>query len=122
MVLASSRALGRRGRRPVRQACVGVALLVVSLVSGQAVAEPMVRWVSEPVAPGDVVLLYGDDLANLREVRIARLPDGDPGTPLAGPVRPEASWLRVPSIQPSRESLKFVLPASLAAGVLALDV
>ncbi len=100
---------------------VGIALLAVSLLPRAAAAEPVIRWVSEPVGPGDVALVYGDDLAGVREIRVSRLPDGEPGTPLAGSLRIGAPGLRVPSLQPSSNSLKLVLPSSLQPGVLALD-
>ncbi|HKZ04806.1 MAG TPA: hypothetical protein VJU81_04980, partial [Methylomirabilota bacterium] len=46
-----------------------------------AAAAPAVFWMSEPVEPGGVVLLQGGDLDGVREVRVWRLPDGDPGAP-----------------------------------------
>ena len=89
-----------------------------------AVAAPVVVWMSEPVEPGGVVLLQGGDLEAVREVRVWRLPDGDPGAPPAGaptvPAAP-ASAARVPTIQPTNASLKFVLPAG-TPGVFGVDV
>jgi hypothetical protein len=100
---------------------VTAALLAVSLVPGAALAAPVIRWISEPVGPGEVALVYGDDLTDVREVRVWRLPDGEPGAPLSGPARPGGAGLRVSSIQPSSNSLKLVIPPSLPPGVLMLD-
>jgi hypothetical protein len=90
-----------------------------------AAAAPVVFWMSEPVEPGGVVLLQGGDLDGVREVRVWRLPDGDPGSPpAAAPAVPgaSASAARVPAIQPAGGSLKFVLPAGLTPGVFGVDV
>jgi hypothetical protein len=78
------------------------------------------------VDPGDLVLLYGGDLAGVREVVVWRLPDTEPGGPPSAPEVPAplpagTQAIRVRSIQPSTASLKFVLPASLAPGVFAVD-
>jgi len=112
-------------RRVLRRASVVLRVLPVLLLPGWAGAGPVVFWVSEPAEPGDVVLLYGGDLASAREVTVWRLPDPEPGGPPApqAPARLPAvtQAVRVPSIQPSSVSLKFVLPASLAPGVLAVD-
>ena len=128
----------REGQRRTSVACccwcrcvnrtvgVVIVMLMVTMFPGWAVAGPTVFWASEPVDPGDVVLLYGGDLAGVREVEVSRLPDGEPGGPpsasqtrAAPPVG--TPTVRAMSIQASDGSLKFVLPASLAAGVFAVD-
>jgi hypothetical protein len=67
-----------------RRAALGVALtLGLAAVATSAAAAPSVTWLSEPAEPGDVVLVYGGDLAGVREVGVWRLGDGDPGAPPA---------------------------------------
>ncbi len=105
----------------------GLGLLLSSLLPGRADAAPTAFWASEPVAPGDVVLLYGGDLAAVHEVTVWRLPDADPSEPPAAPTAPVlppagGQAVRMPSLQPSSVSLKFVLPASWTPGVFAVDV
>jgi len=36
---------------------------------------PVVFWGSEPVQPGDVVMVYGGNLSSVVEVRVTRIPD-----------------------------------------------
>ena len=104
-------------------ACAGIVGLSMLLLSGWATAGPTIFWASEPVEPGDVVLLYGGDLAGIREVEVSRLPDADPGGPPSTlpVVAAGTAAIRVPAVQSSAASLKFVLPASLAVGVFAVD-
>lgn len=104
---------------------VAFTLLAVGLVA-PAVAAPVVFWMSEPAEPGHVVLLQGGDLEGVREVRVWRLADVDAGNPPAAaapvPAAGTGSGSRVPAIQPSAGSLKFVLPASFSPGVYGVDV
>lgn len=98
------------------------ALLGCTVVPQLALAAPFVTWLSEPAGPGDVVLVYGGDLAHVREVSTCRLPDGEPGMPRAATRAPECTApLRAATLQPSDQSLKFELPAG-PAGIFALDV
>ena len=103
-----------------------IALLLVALITAAmppaAGASPTVFWASEPADPGDVVLLYGGDLATVGDVLVWRLPDGEPGTPPAAPVPSTTRAVRTPSLQPSDGSLEFVLPPGLPPGVFAADV
>ncbi len=109
---------------------LALTLLLAAVVPGRAAAAPTIVWASEPVAPGDVVLLQGGDLEPVREVRVWRLSDGEPGPAPASPLPPaaiaaslgSAAAARVAAIQPSDASLKFVLPATLSPGMFAVDV
>lgn len=88
-------------------------------------------WVSEPIQPGEIALLYGGDLAGAREVSIWKLPDGELGLPprqsSESTVRSLQSRIqsveaiRVPALQPSENSLKFLLPKEKALGIFAVD-
>jgi len=101
------------------------ALWLVAASPMAAWAAPVVLWINEPAEPGDVILLQGDGLDAAREAQVWRLGDGDPGAaPAAAPPAPPvgSAPLRVPLLQPTRASAKLVLPASLGAGVFAVDV
>jgi hypothetical protein len=68
-----------------------------------------------------VVLLYGGGLGEVRKVSISRLPDRDPGKPFDHESNSgEGGPVEQPTIQPSENSVKFVLPSSLSAGVFAV--
>ena len=104
----------------------GMVLLMVCMLPAWVLAEPTVFWASEPVDPGNVVLLYGGDLAGVREVEVSRLPDAEPGGPPSasrarGLLPAGAQAVRAASIQASDNSLKFVLPAALAPGLFAVN-
>lgn len=86
----------------------GVLLALCALSTGFALhAAPTVFWGPDSLAPGDVVLLYGGDLAAVKEVKVQ-----------AGPGAPSAT---VPTFQACDNSLKFELPASIAPGVFSVD-
>jgi len=79
---------------------------------------PVVFWISQPVSPGDVVLLYGGDFRKVVSLSIARLTDGPAGQPpRQSPASIAPNGITVPALQPSPHSVKFVLPSSLDPGV-----
>jgi hypothetical protein len=100
-----------------------LALLAAHALAGPAPASgaaSKVFWASEPAAPGQVVLLYGGDLARLSRLAVERLDDGDPGEP-PGPAAPASGEaVLVPALQPSDGSVKLRLPSDLPAGVFAI--
>ena len=81
--------------------------LVLLLVAQVALAAPHVFWVSDPVRPGEAVVVIGDGLAGA-QVRV-------------GPLATRALQ-PVPTIQPANGSLKFVVPAGLKPGLLACSL
>jgi hypothetical protein len=110
-------------RRESRQrTALGLSLSLVLSLSSRAFASPAITWMSEPAKPGDVVLLYGGDLSAVRAVAVWRLADSAAAAPPGAALPPRKEVVRAPTIQPSPGSLKFVLPTSLAPGVLAVDV
>src|SRR5437867_11115301 len=98
----------------------GVAWVLFMISVLPAAAAPTVFWVSEPVQPGEVVLLYGGGLGEVREVTVRRLADDAPGVPPPQSSASEAEAVRVPTLQPSDSSLKFMLPAGMSTGVFAV--
>ena len=104
---------GMRGIVPFALICLAL------LNSRQASAAPVVFWVSEPVSPGDVVMVYGGDLQDVHSIQISRLPDLSPGGTLKATSNATVRAL-VPVLQGSDHSLKFMLPNSFVPGVFAL--
>jgi hypothetical protein len=78
-----------------------------------------VFWASDPVRPNETVLLQGNDFGGA-VVEAARLEDGKPTAPAAA-VKAKR-WTRLPVLQGSDCSLKFVLPADWPLGVFACRV
>jgi hypothetical protein len=91
---------------------LGAAVAAASL-TGLAAAAPQVFWASDPIRPGETVLLQGCDFAGAR-VEVGRLSDAAP----AGP----SAWSSVPVLQAGDCSLKFALPADWPLGVFACRV
>lgn len=85
-----------------------------------AFAGPQIFWSSDPVRPGEAVLLVGDGFGTAPSMELQRLEDA----PGEGP----GDWIwsgagtGVEALQPSDSSVKFIFPASLAEGVYALRV
>ncbi|MBV9848209.1 MAG: right-handed parallel beta-helix repeat-containing protein, partial [Armatimonadetes bacterium] len=81
--------------------------LMALLTPGLGAAAPVALWTSDPVLPGQTVLVFGDGFAGCHRVHWERLPDMAAGR-AAGDVAP---------LQVRPRSVKFVLPASVAPGV-----
>jgi hypothetical protein len=113
-------------RQTPRAKALRVALLLslaaTALFSGKTLAaEPRIFWASDPVRPNETVLVQGSDLgAADATVELARLDDGDPGSP--GKVPDHLSWTRIAPLQPAADSLKFVIPADWKNGLFACRV
>jgi len=103
-----------------------LSVLLSTTMAAAATTKPadLVIWHSQPVKPGQTVLLYGDALSAAR-VTARRLSDdapGDPGASVAGAeTRADRSEDLVP-IQPRERALKVLLPAGAVPGVFALRV
>jgi hypothetical protein len=95
---------------------IGLAVLLAVATAPCATAEPIVLWASDPVLPGEAVLVFGDGFGDAPKVTIARLPDAKPDAPGKGPL-PAAEGRSVEVLQPSNESVKFLLPEALEPGM-----
>jgi hypothetical protein len=99
---------------------VVLGLMLLGLAS-VALAQPTVFWASDPVRPNEAVVVVGDSFGDNAQVAVARLADGDAGSPPAKP--PSAGpGVSAPPIQASAGSLKFVLPATLKPGLFSFTV
>ncbi|MFM8357297.1 MAG: hypothetical protein ACKOET_01950, partial [Verrucomicrobiota bacterium] len=85
---------------------------------------PLVVWHSQPVRPGQTVLLYGDGLATARVTvqRLADDPAGGPGEAAGAGGPGSGGGEALAPIQPRERALKVILPAGVAPGVFALEV
>ena len=84
-------------------------LLMPTAAHTFAAATPVLFWAPDQIAPGDMTLLYGGGLAQAEKVLVRSLEEA--GTEMS-----------VPVIQPAENSLKFMLPKSLKAGVFSVQV
>jgi hypothetical protein len=73
---------------------------------------PTVYWASDPVRPGEAVLVTGDGLTADCAVELFRLADGPAGQPQT--VQWPEKFIKPDVLQPRGQSLKLVLPADLA--------
>ena len=107
----------------LRFSMVLAAVSILLLIGPSAAfAGPIVFWTSEPVSPGEVVMLYGGDLQDVRSVFISRLHDGPAGEP--SPTRllaADTKAVEAAALQPSNVSLTFILPKTLQPGVFVLN-
>ena len=95
-----------------------VLLAIVAAMPALAAASPSIFWASDPVRPGEAVVVVGDGLAGAR-VSIGRFPD----TPNTGPgdrTEAPADTRQVTPIQPSDGSVKCAIPADAKPGLYAL--
>lgn len=94
----------------IRLASVVATILALGWPSPSA-AGPVAHWVSDPVEPGETVLVMGDGFAETTSVKVGRLADGIDAEMAAGDTL--AATVR----QGSADSLTFTLPRDLKPGV-----
>jgi len=92
---------------------VSTVLLALTILPSSALSAPVALWTSDPVAPGQTVLVYGDGFAGCRSVNWERLPDSSDGHILSGYTEP---------LQVRPKSVKFALPASAPAGIFRASI
>gem|GEM_PF-1383492 len=98
----------------------------MALESGTAADSgvPLVIWHSQPVRPGQAVLVYGDGLSTAR-VQVRRMEDlaaGQPGGGMAEADPNQTAGVDLVPIQPRDRALKVVLPEGEAPGVFSMTV
>ena len=127
----------------IKNLTVGLAGLVCvcSALSAAGAERPVVLWATDPVRPGEAVMVLGHALGDKATVEVVRLGDGPCGEPLtaqaasAPATQPAANaheWAlpaawpggsrNVEVLQAGEQSLKFVLPADLAPGLFAFRI
>ncbi len=89
-----------------------VAFLLLVLVSPLGAA-PTVFWASDPVQPGQTVVVIGEGFGEKPRVDVARLHDGPPSTEV---------FVSVDAIQASDQGVKFMVPAAFQPGIFAYRI
>ena len=103
-------------------------LLALTVALAPAFSAPVITWASDPVRPGETVLLLGEGWGDAPTVQVSRLPDDPPdlpGGPCAMPPSLPGSHLLFTTVTPlqvTAQSLKFVLPADRKPGIFACRV
>ena len=139
--LTVARAAGYRPAMTRNLAVLVAGLIGVGCVSAAGAEPPVVFWASDPVRPGEAVMVLGHALGDKPTVEVVRLNDGPCGEaatapPASAPATqpaPDApgraasiAWpgggRAVEALQASQQSLKFVLPADLAPGLFAFRI
>ena len=77
------------------------------LVSGVEAA-PVVIWASDPVRPGETVVVRGDAFGRKAKVEVS--------------VSGQGEWKQAEVLQQTERTLKFVLPIELPAGVVSYRI
>lgn len=85
---------------------------------GAATATPVVYWASDPVGPDDTVMVSGGEFGHAPRVELVPLPAAK--TWQADPWPADATAVEV--LQPSEESVKFIIPKDWTPGAYAFRV
>jgi hypothetical protein len=85
-----------------------------------ATATPYIFWASQPVRPGETVLVASGNTDASSTAQIAVLDNGDSGVPTSAVDLSKLSWQSVSVVQASGTSVKLVIPASFPQGVYAV--
>lgn len=93
----------------LRLSCVTLAFLQLFAIA-RAEAQPSIFWFNDPVGPDDSVVVTGSQLDAVTSISIGRVPDGAPNAEPVG-------LQRVELLQQNAQSVKFVVPKDIAAGI-----
>jgi DNA-binding cell septation regulator SpoVG len=93
-----------------------VFVLLLGSVS-QLTAAPTVFWASDPVQPGQTVVVIGEGFGEKPQIALCRPQDTAVGQPPAKDTLPIEALFAVDAIQVSDQGLKFTIPASFPMGV-----
>ncbi len=80
---------------------------------------PIIFWVSQPVKPDETILATCGGTDSSSTAQLARLADGDPGSPLAAKPLP-TSWTNITPHTASNRSVFATVPANWARGIYAM--
>jgi hypothetical protein len=82
---------------------------------------PSIFWVSDPVQPGEVVMVEGANWGNSPNIELSWLQDDKPGQPPIGESAIQKTVVLTP-LQVTSSSLKFLVPADWKLGVYSFQV
>ena len=78
---------------------------------------PTIFWASDPIQPGETVLVIGDSFSDNSVVQVCRLSDSKPTVPGAGhSLGDSLPWVKAKILQASDTSIKFLLPQRFRKG------
>lgn len=72
-------------------------------------AKPVIIWASDPVRPGETVVVRGDAFGKTPQVTVSQAPDS-------------AAWQPAEVLQRTDRTLKFILPATLKPGIVSFRI
>jgi hypothetical protein len=84
-------------------------------------APPSVFWVSDPVQPGEVVMVEGANWGTSPRIELNWLGDDKPGQPMVGDAAIQKTAVLIP-LQVTASSVKFMVPADWKSGVYSFQV
>lgn len=102
---------------PIRSLFCFILLLV-----HPAAASPQLLWASDPVQPGESVLLLGEDMAPDCRIELSRLIDAPASAPSSPATLFPEPWETIVPAQNGARSLSFVVPKAWAPGIWACRV
>lgn len=95
---------------------------LTALASAAGLTGPRVFWASDPIRPGETVLLRGAGFGEAPVVEVARVDDGSGAQPDSKARVGGGGWQGVDALQASDNSVKFTLPAAFKPGIFAYRV
>ena len=110
------RILGRKPWKTTGLRCLAAGFSIIALAQPEAPGgPPVVFWASAPIAPAETLLLLGGDLGPETKIEIRRLADDNDADAVTPP-----DWASCPTIQPTANSAKIIVPDGLQQGVYAV--
>lgn len=99
-------------------------MLALLLLTGATTvwAAPHVFWASDPIAPGETVLATGGGFGATPAVSVLRLADGPAGAPSGKGWSWSGAGAKLPVLQGKDNAVKFTLPGTLKAGIIAYRI
>lgn len=101
----------------MKTTCLVWAVFVALAPRSLAGAAPTVFWASDPVKPGETVLVIGDGFGARPTAEVARLADDAPGDPSAVTITWPRQATKTEVLQTEGCSVKYLLPATFRPGV-----
>src|SRR4030042_1954352 len=86
-----------------------------------ASASPSIFWISDPVQPGEVVMVEGANWGDFPRIELSWLRDDKPGQPAVGSPAIQKNVVLTP-LQVTASSVKFLVPANWKEGVYSFQV
>ena len=103
-------------------ACLSMLGLTMTAIIAHAGA-PAIFWASDPVGPGEAMMVIGEDLGRAPSIEMVRISDGRAGQPSGSTFAwPSRGSTAVEALQPHAQSLKGIVPRSFDPGLFAVRI